>query len=77
MDTSSTEEKVTLNISLKNVPYVLSALEAEVEHLQKIQRACVKKKQFQAANDLTPNIMLLEKMVKYLKPLKPTPLPLK
>ncbi len=77
METQLNEEKITLNISLKNVPYVLSALESEIEHLNKIQKACVKKKQFQAANDLLPNIMLLDKMAKYLKPLKPTPLPLK
>lgn len=72
-----TEEKISLNISQKNLPYVISALESEIEHLIKIQKACVKKKQFQAANDLLPNIMLLENMVKYLKPFKPTPLPFK
>ncbi|MEI6316254.1 MAG: hypothetical protein WCO65_00830 [bacterium] len=77
METPSTEEKISLNISLKNIPYVLSALESEIEHLKKIQKVCVKKKQFQAANDLLPNIMLLERMAKTLKPLKPTPLPLK
>lgn len=71
------EEKISLNISQKNLPFVISALESEIEHLTKIQKACVKKKQFQAANDLLPNIMLLENMVKYLKPFKPTPLPFK
>lgn len=77
METHSTEEKVSLNISPRNLPFVISALESEVEHLKKIQKACVKKKQFQAANDLMPNITLLENMVKYLKPFKPTPLPFK
>ena len=75
MQTPSIEEKVSLNISPKNLPYVISALESEIEHLTKIQKACVKKKQFQAANDLLPNIILLENMVKHLKPFKPTPLP--
>ena len=75
METPSIEEKVSLNISPRNLPFVISALESEVEHLKKIQKACVKKKQFQAASDLMPNITLLESMVKYLKPFKPTPLP--
>jgi hypothetical protein len=77
METPSIEEKVELKISRRNVPFVLSALEGEIEHLKKIQKACVKKKQFQAANDLLPNIILLENMAKYLKPFKPTPLPFK
>lgn len=77
MTTPQIEEKITLNISARNLPFVISALESEIEHLNKIQKACVKKKQFQAANDLLPNIMLLENMVKYLKPFKPTPLPFK
>jgi hypothetical protein len=64
METSLTEEKIVLNISLKNVPFVISALESEAE-------------QFQAANDLAPGITLLENMVKYLKPYKPVPLPFK
>jgi hypothetical protein len=76
METPSNEEKIELKISLRNVPYVVSALESEIEHLKKIQKACIKKKQFQAANDLLPGIMLLEKLAKYLKPMKPTPLPL-
>jgi hypothetical protein len=77
METPLNEDKVALNISKKNIPFVLSALESEIEHLKKIQKACVKKKQFQAANDLMPNIILLENMAKYLKPFKPTPLPFK
>ena len=77
METPSNEEKIELKISLRNIPYVVSALESEIEHLKKIQKACVKKKQFQAANDLMPNIILLENMAKYLKPFKPTPLPFK
>ena len=77
METPSIEEKVSLNISPRNLPFVISALESEVEHLTKIKKACIKKKQFQAANDLLPNITLLESMVKYLKPFKPTPLPFK
>ena len=77
METPPIEEKIELKISPKNVPFVLSALESEAEHLKKIQKACVKKKQFQAANDLMPNILLLENMAKYLKPYKPTPLPFK
>ncbi len=77
METPLTEEKIELKISPKNIPFVLSALESEVEHLKKIQKACVKKKQFQAANDLMPNILLLEKMARCLKPYKPATLPLK
>ena len=77
MVTPSIEEKIELKISPRNVPFVMSALESEIEHLKKIQKACVKKKQFQAANDLMPNITLLENMVKWLKPFKPTPLPFK
>lgn len=77
MEPQSTEEKIELKISPRNIPFVLSALESEVEHLKKIQKACVKKKQFQAANDLMPNILLLEKMAKCLKPYKPSPLPFK
>lgn len=77
METPQNEEKIPLNLSFKNVPYVLSALESEIEHLNKIKKACIKKKQFQAAGDLVPNITLLENIVKHLKPLKPTPLPLK
>ena len=71
METPSIEEKIELKISPRNVPFVMSALESEIE------KACVKKKQFQAANDLMPNITLLENMVKWLKPFKPTPLPFK
>ena len=77
METPLTEEKVELKISPRNVPFVLSALESEIKKKKKIQKACVKKKQFQAANDLLPNIILLENMAKYLKPFKPTPLPFK
>lgn len=77
MEKPSIEEKVTLSISPKNLPFVISALESEIEHLTKIKKACIKKKQFQAANDLMPNIILLENMVKHLKPFKPTPLPFK
>ncbi len=77
METPSTEEKIELKISPHNIPFILSALESEIEHLKKIQKACTKKKQYQAANDLLPGIMLLEKLAKHLKPLKPTPLPLK
>ena len=75
METTPIEEKIILNISPRNVPFVISALESEAEHLKKIQKSCVKKKQFQAANDLVPGITLLENMVKYLKPYKPVPLP--
>jgi hypothetical protein len=77
METPSIGEKIELKISPRNIPFVISALESEVEHLKKIQKACVKKKQFPAANDLQPNITLLEDMVKALKPFKPTPLPFK
>lgn len=77
MQTPPIEEKVSLNISPRNLPYVISAFESEIEHLTKIKKACIKKKQFQAANDLIPNITLLENMVKHLKPFKPTPLPFK
>lgn len=77
METTPIEGKVTLNISHRNIPFVISALESEAEHLKKIQKSCTKKKQFQAASDLTPGITLLEDMVKYLKPYKPVPLPLK
>ena len=77
METLLIEEKVPLNISLKNIPFVISALESEIEHLKKIQKACVKKKQLHAANDLMTNIILLESMVKYLKPFKSTPEPFK
>ena len=77
METTPTEEKITLNISHKNIPFVMSALESEAEHLKKIQKSCIKKKQFQAANDLAPGITLLENMVKYIKPYKPLPLPFK
>ena len=77
MENTPIEEKIILNISPKNVPFVISALESEAEHLKKIQKSCIKKKQFQAANDLAPNITLLEKMVQFLKPYKPIPLPFK
>ncbi len=77
MEITPIGEKVTLNISHKNIPFVISALESEAEHLKKIQKSCIKKKQFQAANDLVYGITLLEDMVKYLKPYKPVPLPLK
>ena len=77
METLPTEEKIVLNISPRNVPIVTSALAAEIEHLKKIQKSCIKKKQFQAANDLDPSIKLLEKMITYLKPYKPVPLPFK
>ncbi len=77
METPPMEEKVTLTISHRNIPFVTSALESEIEHLKKIKKACVKKKQFLAANDLVPGITLLENIVNYLKPFKPTPLPFK
>lgn len=71
METPLTEEKITLTISPRNIPFITSALESEIEHLTKIKKACIKKKQFLAANDLVPGITLLENMVKYLKPFKP------
>ena len=77
MEPTLTEKKIVLEISPKNIPFVISALESEAEHLKKIQKSCIKKKQFQAANDLAPNITLLEKMVQFLKPYKPVPLPFK
>ena len=77
MEPTLTEKKIVLEISPKNIPFVISALESEAEHLKKIQKSCIKKKQFQAANDLVPGITLLENMVKYLKPYKPMPLPFK
>jgi hypothetical protein len=77
METPPLDQKITLNISPRNIPFVISALESEAEHLKKIQKTCIKKKQFQAANDLVPGITLLEDMVKYLKPYKPVPLPFK
>jgi hypothetical protein len=76
METPSLEEKIPLSISPKNVPLVTSALNSEIDHLKKIQKACIKKKQFQAANDLAPGIALLEKMVQFLKSPRPVTLPL-
>lgn len=35
METVSNEEKIELKISPRNIPYVISALEAEIEHLKK------------------------------------------
>jgi len=55
----------------------MSALESEIENLKKIQKACIKKKQFRAADDLQPGITLLENMTRYLKPLRQLPLALK
>lgn len=77
METPLLDQKITLNISPRNIPFVISALESEAEHLKKIQKSCIKKKQFAAANDLVYGITLLEDMVKYLKPYKPVPLSLK
>ncbi len=77
METLLTEEKIELKISIKNIPFVMSALESEIEHLKKIQKACIKKKQFRAADDLQPGITLLENMTRYLKPLRQLPLALK
>lgn len=76
METTLTEERVLFNINPKNVPFVISALESEVEHLKKIQKTCIKKKQIKAANDLDPGIEPLEHMIKYLKTSKPVPWPL-
>ncbi len=75
MDTS-TEEKITLEMHKKNVPLLISAIELKIQSLEKIQKACIKERQFPAANDLQPPITLLQGLKKRLIPLKPVPLPL-
>jgi len=74
---TSTEEKINLEIKQKNVPLLISAINLKIKSLQKIQKACVKERQFAAANDLQYDITLLEELLKRLIPLKPVPLPLK
>ena len=74
---SSTEEKISLEIKLKNVPLLLSAIDLKIKNLEKIQKTCIKEKQFPAANDLQPPILLLQGLKKRLIPLKPVPLPMK
>jgi hypothetical protein len=76
MDTF-TEEKINLDMKQKNVPLLISAIDLKIKNLQKIQKNCVKEKQFPAANDLQYDITLLEGLKKRLIPLKPVPLPLK
>ena len=74
---TSTEEKITLEMKQKNVPLLISAINLKIKSLQKIQKACVKERQFPAANDLQYDITLLEGLLKRLIPLKPVPLPMK
>lgn len=74
---SVTEEKITLEIWQKNVPLLISAIDLKIKNLEKIQKTCIKEKQFPAANDLQPPILLLESLKKRLIPLRPVPLPMK
>ena len=71
------EEKINLNIYPRNVPLLMSAIELKIKNLVKIQKTCIKEKQYPAANNLQPDINLLEELLKRLRPLKPVPLPLK
>ncbi len=73
----STEEKISLDIKKRNVPLLISAIELKIKSLEKIQKTCLKEKQFPAANDLQPPITLLRELLKRLIPLKPVPLPMK
>lgn len=72
----SSEEKISLEIKQKNVPLLLSAIELKIKSLEKIQKACIKERQFPAANDLQPPITLLQGLKKRLIHLKPVRLPL-
>lgn len=74
---TTTDEKISLDIKQKNVPLLISAIELKIKNLQKIQKNCVKERQFPAAHDLQYDITLLEGFKKRLIPLKPVPLPLK
>ena len=74
---TSTEEKISLDMKKKNVPLLLSAIDLKIKNLERLQKNCVKERQFPAANDLQHDITLLEGLKKRLIPLKPVPLPLK
>jgi len=76
METSS-EEKINLEMNKRNVPLLLSAIELKIKNLEKLQKNCVKERQFPAANDLQHDITLLQGLKKRLIPMKPVPLPLK
>jgi hypothetical protein len=76
METSA-EEKISLEMHKRNVPLLLSALDLKIKNLERLQKNCVKERQFPAANDLQHDITLLEGLKKRLIPLKPVPLPLK
>jgi len=74
---TSSEEKINLEMNKRNVPLLLSALELKIKNLEKLQKNCVKERQFPAANDLQHDITLLQGLKKRLIPMKPVPLPLK
>ena len=76
METSN-EEKTTLEMHTRNVSLLMSALELKIKNLKKIQKNCVKERQFSAAHSVQYDINLLEGLLKRLIPLKPVPLPLK
>jgi hypothetical protein len=75
METSN-EEKISFEIKQRNVPLLISAIDLKIKNLEKIQKTCIKEKQFPAANDLQPPIMLLQALKKRLIPMKPVPLPM-
>lgn len=76
METSA-EEKISLDMHKRNVPLLLSAIELKIKNLEKLQKNCVKERQFPAANDLQHDIILLQGLKKRLIPMKPIPLPFK
>ena len=75
--TEQITDGITVNITEKNKPLFMSAIEMKLKSLEKIQKTCLKEKQSQAAYDLQPDINRLQELLKRLKPLKPVPLPMK
>ena len=67
--------KIHVEISEKNIPTILSALELKLKALQKMSNGLIKERQLKAANDVQPDILFLQNLIRYLTPKRPVPLP--
>ena len=66
---------VTLTINPAKISLLVSALELKHKELLQLQGKLKKARQLQSAEALDSDIIILDKMVKKLKPFKPVPLP--
>lgn len=65
------KQEINIKINQKNLPLFIAALQMKRDSLEKIQTKLVKEKQMKAAQEVLPDIILLEGVIKKLMPMRP------